>query len=151
MHQDDPVSRFLQAYSRFIQQLWDAGRRLNRKYDISGGQVGVLRYIEFRGPCSLGDIRRVTGGHLSALGQKVDRLEAAGWIERRRNPTDRRKLEIRLTAKARRMLKREPLVGPARVIHEMKGMTRARARRMAEAMELVSAVMVGPGPAEGKS
>jgi len=143
MSQENAVVRFLQAYSHFINKLWQAGRELSQRYDISGPQVGVLRFIEFHGPCSLGDLQHITAGHLSALGQKVDRLEQAGWIERGRDPNDRRKLELRLTAKARRMLKREPLVGPARVIHEMARMSPVEARRVAEAMELVGSMMVG--------
>lgn len=151
MSDPDPIVRFIQAYSGFIRRLWEAGRELSQQYDISGPQMGILRVIEFRGPCSLGDIQHLTAGHLSALGQKVDRLEAGGWLERGRNPRDRRKLELRLTPKARRMLEREPLVGPARVIHEMAGMAPDEAGRVAEAMELVAVMMVGesePVPAK---
>ncbi len=140
---DDASVRFLQAYSRLLRRLWETGRTLNRRYDISGPQMGILRLIEHLGPCGLRDIQKLTAGHLSALGQKVDRLESAGWLERRRNPEDRRKLELTLTPKARRMLKKEPQVGPGRVMAEMTTMPAAKARRVAEAMELVTRMMVG--------
>lgn len=153
MAETDATVRFIQAYSRFLNKLWEAGRELSRQYDISGPQMGILRVIEMTGPCSLGDIQHLTAGHLSALGQKVDRLEAAGWIERGRDPADRRRLELRLTPKARRMLKREPQLGPSRAIQEMSSMTEQEADRVADAMTLVTEMMVGaevPAGAERK-
>ncbi len=143
MASDDATVRFIQAYSRFINHLWEAGRRLNQAYDISGPQMGILRLVEHLGPCSLGDLQKMTAGHLSALGQKVDRLEDGGWLERHRNAEDRRKLELRLTARARQMLKKERLIGPARVMNEMASMSAAEARRVASAMELVTEMMIG--------
>jgi DNA-binding MarR family transcriptional regulator len=143
------VARFLEAYSRFTDRLWHAGRALSRRYGISATRMGILRVIELRGPCSLGDIRHLTAGHLSALGRKDDRLVAGGWIERGRDPADRRRLQLHLTAKARRMLRGQPRIGPARVNHELPRMAPGCAERVAAAMELVCERMVGEPLAAG--
>ena len=68
-------------------------------------------------PKDLGAALGFTSASITIL---VDRLEAAGLVERKRHPTDRRALLLRLTARGRRLVRRldrliasdaEPAVG----------------------------------------
>lgn len=144
MNRDEPIQRFTRAYSRFVTRLWERERRLARQYGISAAQMSLLRKIEFLGPSSLSDVHELVGGHLSALGQMLDRLEQAGWVDRTRDQTDRRKIVITLRDRARSVLEREPLFGPARVCRELETMSAAEATEVVEAMELVTNMMLGP-------
>jgi DNA-binding MarR family transcriptional regulator len=62
----------------------------------------VLELLEARGPLSPSELAAATGLTNAALTAVMDRLEQAGLVARRQDPTDRRRLLVDLTASARR-------------------------------------------------
>lgn len=93
--------------------LHDIARHLRKRFDqraralgLSRAQWQVLAHlhrhegINQRGLAEILEIESVT------LGRLVDRLEAAGWIERRADPGDRRARRLYTTAKVAPVLER---------------------------------------------
>src|SRR5436189_6121531 len=86
------------------------GRRFNQRallfLGLTRAQCKVLAYIARNeginqaGLADLLEIRPMT------LVRQIDRMEDAGWIERRADPADRRARRLFLTAKARPILSR---------------------------------------------
>jgi DNA-binding MarR family transcriptional regulator len=73
-----------------------------RHVGISETDLDALEHLEAAGPLTqrdLGDRLSLTSGAVTML---VDRLEAAGWVQRGPHPTDRRYTLIALTAQAGR-------------------------------------------------
>src|SRR5215469_13375302 len=67
---------------------------------ISAADLDALEHLEADGPLTqrqLGERLSLTSGAVTML---VDRLERAGWVERRPHPTDRRYVLVRLSAAA---------------------------------------------------
>jgi hypothetical protein len=56
------------------------------------------------GEVHLSRLRAFVPGHLSAIGQMVDRLVGKGWLERHRDENDRRKVVLRITERTRKFL-----------------------------------------------
>lgn len=88
-------------------------RRLNRMLhgrfkpmhlDISVAQLTVLRLLSETGPLRVSDVAREVGLSASSVTGLFDRLEAEGFVERRRSQEDRREVTVLLTGEARRML-----------------------------------------------
>ena len=59
---------------------------------------GVLSVVKQRGPISQREVCDWLGVHASDMVELVDRLEHLGWVARRRDPTDRRRYELTITA-----------------------------------------------------
>jgi MarR family transcriptional regulator, organic hydroperoxide resistance regulator len=84
-------------------------RRMNdamRPLGLTGAQADALIVIGQAGPLSLkelGELLIAEAGHPSRL---VDRLVEAGFVERRAAGDDRRRVELSLTARGRRLEKR---------------------------------------------
>jgi len=91
----------------------DVGRLFGRRFDHNGRRLGLTRAqcrtlgylarnegINQAGMADLLEIRPMT------LVRQIDRMEEAGWIERRPDPADRRARRLFLTAKARPILGR---------------------------------------------
>src|SRR5216683_3620567 len=91
----------------------DVARLFGRRFDYNGRRLGLTRAqcrtlgylarnegINQAGMADLLEIRPMT------LVRQIDRMEEAGWIERRPDPTDRRARRLFLTAKARPILGR---------------------------------------------
>ena len=91
----------------------DVARLFGRRFDLNGRRLGLTRAqcrtlgylarnegINQAGLADLLEIRPMT------LVRQVDRMEEAGWIERRPDPADRRARRLFLTEKARPVLGR---------------------------------------------
>lgn len=91
----------------------DVARLFGRRFDYNGRRLGLTRTqcrtlgylarnegINQAGLADLLEIRPMT------LVRQIDRMEEAGWIERRPDPADRRARRLYLSAKARPILGR---------------------------------------------
>lgn len=91
----------------------DVARLFGRRFDHNGKRLGLTRAqcrtlgylarnegINQAGLADLLEIRPMT------LVRQIDRMEDAGWVERRLDPTDRRARRLYVTAKARPILGR---------------------------------------------
>lgn len=77
-------------------------------FGITPQQYNVLRILRGAGPAGLPTL--VIGQRLieqtPGMTRLINRLEARGWVERHRNPGDRREVECRLTPAGRALLTR---------------------------------------------
>jgi DNA-binding MarR family transcriptional regulator len=91
--------------------LYDAARLLRRDFDRRARSLGLTRAQW----SVLAHLKRNEGSKQAAVADTLelepitlvrllDRLEAAGWVERRADPTDRRARQLFLTEKARPVL-----------------------------------------------
>lgn len=99
---------------------------------------GVLNVVAQRGPVSQREVADVLGVHPSDMVEIVDLAERQGWIERRRDPADRRRNQLTLTAAGRRILARYDAVA-ARAEDEVLAPLTDRERR--QLLELVAKVV----------
>ncbi len=79
-----------------------AGRDIEQ-YGLTQPQFGVLEMLGHLGPLTTGEIGKrmlVTGGCVTVI---LDNLEKEGLVERTRSSTDRRVVNVQLTAKGRSM------------------------------------------------
>jgi MarR family transcriptional regulator, 2-MHQ and catechol-resistance regulon repressor len=76
------------------------------RHGLSTGEFAIMEALYHKGPLLLGEIQRkilVSSGGVTYL---VDRLEAAGLVERQECPDDRRARYAALTRKGRDLMKR---------------------------------------------
>jgi DNA-binding MarR family transcriptional regulator len=81
----------------------------DRFHDAVAAYLGVNRtdlrcldLIDLRGQQTAGEISQVTGLTTGAVTAMLDRLERAGYIQRARDPGDRRRVLVELTELARK-------------------------------------------------
>ena len=117
----------LHAIQRFMARRYSD---IRRTFQLSPHQFGLLYHLQAMGSTHLSGLQRFLPGHLSGIGQMVDRLVHGGWLERNPDPRDRRKLVVSLTVKAKETLEAIEPFGMARIHEEIKGMDR-KARRKA--------------------
>jgi DNA-binding MarR family transcriptional regulator len=96
---DQPLAKRMQA-------IIDAGRQVKVAVDeldklaserlgVHCGDLRCLRLLE-KGPATPGDVGCATGLTSGSVTALLDRLEGAGFIERRRSESDRRSVELAL-------------------------------------------------------
>lgn len=107
---DDP-----QALSALAARLESAARGLltlstRASLELPGGlsltQLRALAAAETHGPCTLGLLAEVLTISTSSASRLVDRLVAAGVLDRRTSDLNRREITLQVTAAGRRLLRR---------------------------------------------
>jgi DNA-binding MarR family transcriptional regulator len=85
-------------------------RRLSKdeaqRYGVTPTQLSVLKLLHEIGDLSLGSLSKEIRAHNSTVTGIVDRMEAAGLVERARSEEDRRVWIIRLTSAGRKVAER---------------------------------------------
>jgi len=80
-------------------------RRETRSLGITGGQAALLHLVQQNPGIGLGELAEREGVSAPAMSGYVDRLEAAGLLNRTRSGEDRRRVGLTVTAEAARILK----------------------------------------------
>lgn len=93
------LARAQQAGVRYwTQALTDTG--------LTAVQAMVLNFLGQEDSTTARELSERTGLDTATLTGVIDRMEASGWIERRRHPSDRRAIHICLTDQGREMVPR---------------------------------------------
>lgn len=73
-------------------------------YDLDTTQWRILMLLDDKSPSSVGDLARRSVTKMPTVTRMLTRMEAQGLVERRALDGDRRIIQIRMTAKARKTL-----------------------------------------------
>lgn len=83
-------------------------RQVERRSRLGGAQLWALAEIASTPRLTVGDLASRMAIHLSTASNLVKRLEGLGLAARRREPGDRRRVALAITAAGRRRLKAAP-------------------------------------------
>src|SRR3954462_5030046 len=96
-------------------------RRLSKeeasRYGVTPTQLSVVKLLQEIGDLSLGSLSKEIRAHNSTVTGIVDRMEAAGLVERARSDEDRRVWIIRLTTAGRKVAEKAR-VSPGDLLHQ---------------------------------
>lgn len=101
------ASSEIRRYQTAVDRFDEAATRL---LGINRTDGRCLDVLDQRGPLSAGDLARECGLTTGAMTTLLDRMEEFGYLRRVAHPTDRRRVMVELTAKARR--RAEQIYGP---------------------------------------
>ncbi|MBA4763422.1 MarR family winged helix-turn-helix transcriptional regulator [Sphingomonas sp.] len=124
----------------------DVSRLLRKRFDDRARLIGVTRQ-QWR---TLSVLKRHEGSNQGTLaellevepitlGRMIDRLEEAGWVERRRDPGDRRVWRIHLTEAAQPVLLQLKIIADALFVDAAEGIPPADQAKLHALLEQLSA------------
>ncbi|HEX5936121.1 MAG TPA: MarR family transcriptional regulator [Actinomycetota bacterium] len=119
-------------------ELWAIGQYVDglvrgelRRHGLSGELLALLAHVHREGPRTTRELSAALGQAFMTISDQLDRLEAAGEIERIEHPRDRRSKLVTLTATGRRRVEQGSphvrMVADTIVRHLRGDPTRARA------------------------
>jgi DNA-binding MarR family transcriptional regulator len=82
-------------------------RRDGKRRELPGASRGVLLHLTHSGPLSVGELALHLDRAQSVVSEIVEHLERDGWLERMRDPADKRRSLIWLSDQGREELERD--------------------------------------------
>lgn len=108
MNQEVSADAVVSSLRQIIRALDLQSKKLTKKYGLTGPQIIVLKEIRKSSDRPISAIARSVSLSQATVTSILDRLEQQGYAERRRNTTDKRKVNLLLTEKAETILNENP-------------------------------------------
>ncbi len=81
--------------------MWAGKERCFREFHLHPAQVRILYFVKHRGSVTVKDIADVMGATSSAATQLVESMVKVGFLERKHDARDRRKVHVGLSDKGK--------------------------------------------------
>ncbi len=94
----------LLAFSRVKLKLAELGARAFKQLGLGTLQAGIVRRLGDLGTASLAELARLACVDPAAIGRANDTLMKKGWVLRVDHPTDRRRWQVSLSPKGKKLL-----------------------------------------------
>jgi DNA-binding MarR family transcriptional regulator len=104
----DPTERFRSALTAASRGYKAAAAERMRTVGVHTGQNFLLDALDAHGELTTGEIARELRVEVPTVTKMVQRMEAAGMVERRSDPEDRRRVRVSLTAEGKRAAQAVP-------------------------------------------
>lgn len=119
---DATLALVLASIRRLDRGLRLAAREVERDTGLSAAQLFALHHLDDAAPLSLNELARRTFTDRSSVSVVVDRLVDAGFVSRATDPADRRRVQVRITARGRRILERAPIAPTDLLLEGLRGL-----------------------------
>lgn len=135
------IERIFQDLRRMVHALELYSRDVNARFGLTAPQLWALWELDRQGPMALGVLALALQLHPSTVVGVVDRLEDKALARRETDPSDARRILIRLTPKGRALLKRTPHPAQGRLLHGLQGMSDRQVAELRRAVATLVRVM----------
>jgi MarR family transcriptional regulator, lower aerobic nicotinate degradation pathway regulator len=127
----DEARRILNSLRLIVRALRVSSRAAEQQVGLSGAQLFVLQCLARRSPCSVNRLASYTATDQSSVSVVVSRLVARGYVKRTTSKTDRRSVELSLTADGRALLATAPEAAQDRLLAALSKLEKSEAARLA--------------------
>jgi DNA-binding MarR family transcriptional regulator len=138
---DTEPAAVMVALRRIVRHLRLADREIEATSRVSAAQLFVLHALVDSRPLSLAEIAERSLTDHSSVSTVVARLVERGLVSRRTSPSDRRRLDLRITAAGRRVIATAPPMPQPRIIAAIRAMPAARRAEMVSMLESFAAAI----------
>ncbi|MFL5310089.1 MAG: MarR family transcriptional regulator [Myxococcales bacterium] len=136
----------LDTVRRIVRALRESSREAERRVGISSAQLFVLQQLASGPARSVSELAERTLTHQSSVSVVVRRLVSARLVARSSSRSDRRRTELRLTARGRHLLRSAPPLAQERLIRAVRTLPAPRRAQLAAALlEVATRMRLGAG------
>ncbi|HYC93662.1 MAG TPA: MarR family transcriptional regulator [Thermoanaerobaculia bacterium] len=132
---DDEGMRILNSIRQLVRALRLFDRETQTRYGVTAAQMFVLHAIEQEEGLSLNALAARTATDQSSASVVVQRLVEAGYVLRTAQPSDRRRIELRLTLKGRNVIRKAPPPAQQKILATVAAMSPRDRKELATLLE----------------
>jgi DNA-binding MarR family transcriptional regulator len=108
-----------------------ASRAAEKQVGLSAAQLLVLQRLSAGASPSLNELAEQTQTHQSSTSVVVSKLVSRGFVERQRAKGDARRLELKLTSRAKTLVRKTPHAAQDQLIAGLETMSKAEVKQLA--------------------
>jgi DNA-binding MarR family transcriptional regulator len=127
-----------EQFDRLYGQVWQAFFRADAE-DLSQHERQLLHHVPSEGGIPLGDVARHLGIPKSSASEQVKSLERRGFLTRRRDPKDERRLAIVLTEAGVARMRSDSILDLGRLGTALKNLSPAQRAALLNGLERIAA------------
>ena len=143
---DADGKRILNSIRQLVRALRLYDREAQTKHGISAAQTFVLHVLSEQEGLSLNEVAERTATDQSSASVVVQRLVDAGLVSRTAREDDRRHVELKLTARGRKVVLKAPPPAQQRILEAVSAMSARERKAFAESFETFVDSMGVRGP-----
>jgi DNA-binding MarR family transcriptional regulator len=128
---DAHVASAVDSIRRILHALRTSAGEAEARAGVTGAQLFVLQSLAEAPAASLNELAARTLTHQSTVSVVVDRLVRRQLVIKRRAQADARRVELRLSARGRALVRRAPQVAQARLIEGLRALPRSEVCELA--------------------
>ena len=132
---DDDGMRILNSIRQLVRALRLFDREAQSKYGVTAAQMFVLHAIDQDEGLSLNALAARTATDQSSASVVVQRLVEAGYVLRTAVPSDRRRIELRLTPRGRAIMRKAPPPAQQKILETVAAMPPRDRKELAVLLE----------------
>jgi DNA-binding MarR family transcriptional regulator len=144
LDQSKDLRYVLDAFRRIVQMLRTGSRDVERRIGLSGAQLFALQQLAASPGASINELATRTFTHQSSVSVVVQHLVDRGLVAKVKGDDDRRRVELKVTAAGKALLRRAPEPVQGRLIAAIEALDAKRRRALAEMLGEVAKAMDAP-------
>lgn len=138
---DVAISEIMQSLRRIFKAIQNYSHEVSNKFGTTGPQLWALKTVSQNGNLSLGELSKKMYLHPSTITGVVDRLEKKGYVLRDRGQEDRRVVNVQLTPKGKRLVRRVPNPIQGKMIYGLRKLKRGELNSLYDSIRKLVEIM----------
>lgn len=141
MTKKEAIAEIMYDLRKIFKAIQQYSEQVLKEFGVTGPQLWALRIIYNESRFSMGDLSDKMYLHMSTVSGIMDRLEKKGYVERKRDSTDRRVVKISLTKEGKRLVQRAPTAAQGRLLHGLENLSKPQVLNIRSSFEKVVRLM----------
>lgn len=135
------IAKIVQSFRRIFKAIHQYSEEVLKEFGVTGPQLWLLKTLREEGGTSVGELSEKMYLHISTVSGIIDRLEAKGYVVRKREAPDRRVVTVHLTAAGKRIVDRAPEPSQGKLLYSLQTLSEKEVLEMHDALQKIVRLM----------
>lgn len=135
------IAEIVQSLRRIFKAIQQYSEEVLKEFGITGPQLWLLKTLREEGGTSVSELSQKMFLHISTVSGIIDRLEAKGYVVRRREEPDRRVVMVYLTNAGKRIVAKAPEPSQGKLLYSLQKLSEREVLEMHEAIQKIAHFM----------
>ena len=135
------IAEIVQSFRRIFKAIQQYSEDVLKEFGVTGPQLWLLKLLWQEGGASISEFSQKMYLHISTVSGIIDRLEAKGYVVRKRSERDRRVVMVHLTDSGKRIIDRAPEPSQGKLLYSLQHLSEKEVLEMHGALQKIVRLM----------
>lgn len=135
------IAEIVQSFRRIFKAIQQYSEEVLKEFGVTGPQLWLLKTLRQEGGTSVSELTQKMYLHISTVSGIIDRLEAKGYVVRKREAPDRRVVMVCLTDIGKRIVDQAPEPSQGKLLYSLQHLSEQEVLEMHEALQKIVRLM----------